>query len=86
MLDCETEAGSGETECRPDRRHEGEAAWGTLQASRKRAESEVRFYAKGPVKSQVSVQHSGLGGPAEVEEKRAYWTKALGELEGFLLE
>jgi len=38
------------------------------------------------VKSQVSVQHSGLGGPAEVEEKRAYWTKALGELEGFLLE
>ena len=40
----------------------------------------VYFEAKGPEKTTVTVQHEKLGGPDEVEEKRAFWKERLGKL------
>lgn len=41
---------------------------------------EVNFYAKGPEKSLVSVQHSKLMSPRECEEKKKFWKSALTSL------
>lgn len=38
---------------------------------------EANFYAKGPGKSYVALQHNKLASRKDVEKMRAYWTKAL---------
>ena len=45
---------------------------------------EVNFYAKGPDKVQVTVQHSKLANADDVERARARWHAALGRLSNLL--
>jgi len=44
----------------------------------------VDFYAKGPLKVQVVVQHSGLSDPKQAEGMKEFWSAALGRLKAQL--
>jgi len=46
---------------------------------------EVNFYAKGDAKSQVTIRHNKLTSSEEVSTARAYWTKALDQLQQLLV-
>jgi uncharacterized protein YndB with AHSA1/START domain len=45
---------------------------------------DINFYAKGPAKSQVTLQHSRLPDAAAAAEMKAYWKQALSQLSAFL--
>lgn len=45
---------------------------------------DVNFYAKGPAKSQVALQHSRLPDADASAEMKAYWKQALNQLSAFL--
>jgi hypothetical protein len=46
---------------------------------------EVNFYAKGPAKSQVTVQHNKLRSAKDVAKMKQYWAQALAQLAQVLL-
>jgi len=45
---------------------------------------DVNFWAKGPAKSQVAVQHEKLAGVADVARRKKYWAAALSKLQAVL--
>ncbi|HYE03771.1 MAG TPA: DUF4287 domain-containing protein [Phycisphaerales bacterium] len=46
---------------------------------------DVNFYAKGPGKSQVALNHTKLGSPDEVERSKAFWAERLTALQAELV-